>query len=368
MKTYAPTIKKPLLLKPNYKLLPYQYQQNFRASSVISDFGLYPSRKSMPSTTASFPCKTFKSDQMYQTEENEEETFVNQNDVLLNTNSNYDDIIFSLNRTKLSQSKDSFSNPNPSNSMQMKFEKFGTETAIVALPRMIVDQDKFNRIKAMKQKKELLEILETDNLSAADILLKISTYTTPYSKLLKLAYEELQYAPTTSHSTQIDELERNSAVTSAKKEIEVQQLTDKSIKLKNEFSELKKNLKKSQNQLQTLNDDIVALNKLAEIHSIEINNEVLKSARSEISESDDEVNENIDETENEFIKNDKNQKIPLDDDLYKKLWNENTNLLDEIDQLQKKLLKTQEKQAIAFHECAQKIIKNRKQGFFQNKT
>lgn len=365
MKTFSPTIKKPLALKPNYKLLPYQYHQNFRASSVITNSGFLPSKKFASSTSASFSSKTIKIDQSDQNEEKDESEFYNsyQNDVLLNTNSNYDTIIFDSNRGKSSIFDDSFPKKSNLNSMQMKFEKFGTVTAIVSLPRMIVDQDQANRLKANEQKKKLLEILETDNLNAADILLKISEYTTPYSKLLKLAYEELQYTAVTGHSAEIDELERNSAVDSAKKEIEIQQLTDKLIKLKNECTDLKKSLKKSQNRLETLNNDIVTLNKLAEIHSIEFNNVVVKSARSE----NIEVNEEIDENEEELIKKEKDHPIHLDDELYKNLWKENTDLLDKIDELQKQLVKTQEKQAVAFHECAQKIIKARRQGNLYNK-
>ncbi|KAK8863674.1 hypothetical protein M9Y10_011363 [Tritrichomonas musculus] len=363
MKKCAATIKKPLMFMRNTSILPRQYHQNFRSSSVFSNPGYFSNKMAISSTTSSFPCKTFQMNQNEKNEEKSEDDLMNsnQNDILLNTNPNYDDIIFGSNRIKPTELfENSLSaTVNTAKSMQMKYDKFGTVTAIVGLPRMIVDQDQALRARALQQRKELLEILETDNLPPSEILHKISTYATPYSKLLKLAFDELQYATVISHSTQVDDLERNAAVTSAKKEIEVQQLTDKAIKLKNECADLKKSLKKSQNRLQKLNSDIEILNKLTEIHGIDIGKEIPNSARSRKNET---IERN--ESEKEILQNEKDHAIPLDDALYKSLWSDHTKLLDEIEDLQKQLTKTQEKQAEAYHETALRLRNTRRPSIF----
>ena len=85
MNKYPGTIKIPLILKRNSNILPRQYHQNFRSSSVLKNSGHLPSKMPMTTTSSSFPSKTYQIDQNDRNEAKSEDELVtaNQNDLLL---------------------------------------------------------------------------------------------------------------------------------------------------------------------------------------------------------------------------------------------------------------------------------------------
>ncbi|OHT14587.1 hypothetical protein TRFO_14992 [Tritrichomonas foetus] len=217
-------------------------------------------------------------------------------------------------------------------------------TVIVSLPKsQHTTIDSVIKVKANEQKEKLLKELELENINATEILLRVSQCFTPYANLLKLAYEELQYATAPTHSAQFEELERTAALTSARQEVDVQQAEDRVARLKTEGNELKKNLRRHQNRLNSINKDIDRLNQLTQLHGIENSDEV--QSKQHVIDDDDGISAA--------------EKIPLDDNLYKELWAEHSSLNNQIEELEKVLKETQERQADAFHETAMRIIQRK---------
>lgn len=349
MKTIIPSIRKPDLWKGRTGVLPQQFQKNFRSSSVLNKTAYSTAKfhQSALSVNQQIPSKFNKEEN-----DNLSSTSTFKSETLNNNLDNYDDLLFNSTRTTYSIKQpevlDSARSYQP---LKMRSKKIGTATLFQIEKPKDLSVDNISKMKALEQKNELLELLEFNNLSPMDILLKLSTYVTPYAKLFKLAYDELQYATSGGHSAQLDELERNSAVASAKQEIEVQQLMDKAVRLKAEGSDLKNVLKRHQNKLKKINNDIDFLYKIASAHGIEISDKTLTNNNPKHNTPVNINNDSILTTE---------KVIPLDDDLYKRLWHEHTNLLDEMEQLGIQLKKTQEKQIKVLHDNAVKYISEKR--------
>ena len=241
-----------------------------------------------------------------------------------------------------------------------KVDKFGT-ALMITLPRQpLLTTEMAVKGKAQSQKVEILRSLEDENISPLEILLRVSQCSTPYANLLKLAYDELQYATAPTHSAQFEELERTSVLTSAKRDVEVQQQQDRMLRLKAEGNNLRKTLQKHQKTLQKLNEDIDRLNNLVSQHSVESadmmaypqqlqQRDEVRSARTQT------VNSTINMQDEIAL----NEAIPLDEVLYKQLWGEQMLLNQQIDDLEKQLRKIQQKQLVTYHERAEYILNSK---------
>lgn len=211
-----------------------------------------------------------------------------------------------------------------------------TQSSIVSISTLQSTHKRDQLIKAQQQKKELLAELEASNLGPIQILSKLANCSTPYASLISLAAEEFEFTTGPARSQQVDDLERESTVDSAKKEVEIQQLTQKLSRKRSDATEKKRMLAKHQKALEQLNKDIDRLNQLVAFNGIHDKEEEQKP---------EPVVRKTDDLQDMGP-------IPLDDDKYKGLWREHTKLLDELEVLKAKLVETQERQMDAFKERA----------------
>lgn len=226
----------------------------------------------------------------------------------------------------------------------MNTRKIGTATDIFFNNTQMSIKD-ISHAHAVQQMKEILKKLEFSNPTPLELLRTLSNCSTPYSSLLKLASEELEYATKPARSQKLDELERESAVNSAKKEVEIQQAHDRLTRTKNEGNDLEVMMNRFQKRLDGVNTDINRLNDLLTLHGVSI-----------------EKDPNAGKPKEVLIENELMQETPppvLDEELYKQLWAEHIELLNEIDDLQVKLKEIQEQQTVAFREVARKRIEEK---------
>jgi predicted RNase H-like nuclease (RuvC/YqgF family) len=196
-------------------------------------------------------------------------------------------------------------------------------------------------MKSYKQKRELLKQLEVRNMGPIELLEKLSEVCTPYAHLIKLAAEEFGFSTGPSRSQKVEDLERESAVNSAKKEVEIQQTIQKLAKIKGEGQELKSKLTRYQKRLSALNKDIERLTHLSNVNGL-TSREPGPVVQRNV-ELDDEGLEPV-------------KAIPLDEAKYKLLWTEHTQLLKQLGELKEELLQRQVQQMVVFRDRARDLV------------
>ena len=222
-------------------------------------------------------------------------------------------------------------------------ETYGTTGNLVTLSKGKSSIKQIFKTRALSQKKDIFKELEDGNMDPIPLLEKLSHCSTEYAKLIGLAAEELGYYHTPVRSKDLEDLERESAVNSAKNEVEIQQQKEKLIKLKADNSDLKEKVRKKQRYLEQVNSDIERLQRLYEVH-VPTDETEKKDSKSE-QEAED------------FQKAlSANQAPKLNDELYRKLWVEHTELLEQIESYKTKLKETQENQLVAMKEYVQKKL------------
>jgi hypothetical protein len=196
-------------------------------------------------------------------------------------------------------------------------------------------------MKSFQERRELLKELEIRNMNPVILLGRLAESCTPYAHLIKMAAEEFRFSTGPARSQKVDDLERESAVDSAKKEVEIQQLAQKLARIRTEGAEIRNNLARRQKKLDNLNKDIERLNHLAHLSGVTAQDLAPPPTRN--MEFDDEGLEPP-------------KGIPLDDAKYKLLWTEHTQLVRELGDLKEELLRQQVQQMIVFRERARNLI------------
>lgn len=204
------------------------------------------------------------------------------------------------------------------------------------------------KMKAHKQKAEMLTFLTHTNLSPQDVLIRLSTYATPYADLIQIAAEELGYAVQNIRSQGIDDITRKSVVESAKKEVELQNLTEKMVRMKSEMEDLKQNIQKRQLFLDKLNSDIARMQLLLQSHNIDANAVVQEEnkKRKKMMEENELLAEKLVES----------KPLPFNEKVYQELWSEHNDLEESLGELNTKFKEIQERQRGAIRERAKNII------------
>lgn len=208
-------------------------------------------------------------------------------------------------------------------------------SAFVTIRHMQTSHKKEQNMKAHQQRKEIFDDLALSNISAMDLLRRLSECTTPFSRLLKRVIEELEFTSGVSRSQKVDDLERDAAVESAKKEVEVQQVAQRLSRIKQDGVETRKILARHQRRLENMNKDIKRLEHLSGLSVCDEEEQKQKVFTQ-------------DGVRTEAV-------IPLDDDKYKALWLDHTELLDQITEQKRVLETTQERQRIAMRDRVREI-------------
>lgn len=190
---------------------------------------------------------------------------------------------------------------------------------------------------ALNEKKELLEFLSHTNLDANDLLRRLSTYHTPYSKLLLMAAEELDYAQAPI-SSRVETAERDWAIQNARFQSESDIITEKLFKIRESSNSLKKKLDKSKDILNNLNEDINKLQAFVD-NIVEENN---------TKDRKDDPKEVVGQP---FFK-----EHILDQAVYNQLWSEQQALNEEIESLGVKLTQIRETQMIELRNLAKRRL------------
>lgn len=196
---------------------------------------------------------------------------------------------------------------------------------------------------ALKEKRDLLDQLAEENMEPLDLLKKVAQCHTQYGNLIEQAIEEFNYSHYHARSPQLEELERESTLKSAKVEVEIQQLQEKLIRTKSERESMKNRVKKTNSKLAKINGEIIQLQHLADSCS----------SNQEISDQESDSKEN--ELRMESIIS--NKEPQLNEEVYHKLWEENTELQTRISDLKLKLHEVQALQIVAMKEYVQKKVK-----------
>lgn len=217
--------------------------------------------------------------------------------------------------------------------------KLGSTSAICSVSNIQINPKLVAKHQAQKQRKEILDWLSTDNPPAVDLLSKVSKCATPYSKLLTESVEELSFIHAPTRSQKIDDLERESALNSAKMEVEIQQQQEKLTKVKNEKQQLLDKIKKANARLDKVNKDVSLLQSLFVYQGIDNSSE---SNKQQVILSEETLEK---------------PKPVLDQELYRDLWKTRQELLDQIEELQKNLTKTQQMQVEEMQAVCRRRVK-----------
>lgn len=214
---------------------------------------------------------------------------------------------------------------------------------LLELPNACPYSKNFDRSKALEQKKEIFKELEKGNIEPIALLKKLSNCRTKYAKLLKLAAEELTHMHNFGRSQEIEKLEHESKLNSAKQEVEFQQLQERLVRLKVENVQLKDNVKKKTATLNQLNKDLELLQNFID--------ERLPSENKKISRINSNSNSSV--HQKSIISN---QAVQLDNEKYKELWAQHMDLKAQIEKLKIQLHEIQAQQIIAIKQNVSKKI------------
>jgi hypothetical protein len=136
--------------------------------------------------------------------------------------------------------------------------------SIVTLPRVISDHREAFRRRALRQRRELLELLARENPPARDLLVLLSTYNTIYARLLRAAADELEFVSPPGRSPQLDKLEADAAIECATRDVECQQAAERLSAVRRANATTRESLERAQRRLAALNRDCADLHRVIE--------------------------------------------------------------------------------------------------------
>ena len=189
--------------------------------------------------------------------------------------------------------------------------------SLVSLSKTTTSPEDMILKKALKQKKEILEWLSDENPSNVDLLTRLSQCSTPYARLFKRVAEEMEVMIKAMRSGKLDDLDRESSLTSAKLEVEIQQQRERVSKIKADTEEIQSKLKRGKQILNRLNGDIDRLQTWA---TYNLNTEEGRKTRREEFVDNGEWEEPAEQTET----------VKLDTVEYQGLWTEQQQLTNSL--------------------------------------
>jgi hypothetical protein len=214
-------------------------------------------------------------------------------------------------------------------------------SSILAVPQVISDPRVAYRKKALRQRRELFSRLSVENLNPRDLFAHLATCNTPYSKLFRIASDELEFMLPPSASQTLDALAAESAIESTKREIDCQHVSDKLKQIQEENAELARKIQSEQQRLDSINSDITNSQHLLMIHGL----------------NGDENMRKTEIIENQAIGM---KTMPqVDQQLMTELWKEQGEILELITELEGRLRIVQNEQMIVLHERAVKSVLRR---------
>jgi hypothetical protein len=186
--------------------------------------------------------------------------------------------------------------------------------------------------RANREKSELLSDLSIAAMDAVDLLDRLSNCLTPYASLFKQAVDEFSFGAPPSRAQKVDDLERESAVQCAKKEVEIQQLLQRIERMKADGVDIRGRLVKQQQRLDSLNNHMEKLSHLLEITGYTPEENPAPAA---------------DEAPSDRLQ--MPASLPLDEAKYKELWRRNVELQENVSAMQEQLKEVQARQVVAYH-------------------
>lgn len=191
-------------------------------------------------------------------------------------------------------------------------------------------------LKEAQEKEEIHQWLENENATAIEVLERLSKSCSSYANLCKFAAEELSMAYTSAKSQSLIDLESKSKLDFANAEVEYQKLLTTSNKARNENKQLKKQIEKKRQNLDTLNTEVTHLNEIMKDHPY-----IEQKSGSHL-------------VKMEEIKQ---KTTHFSEDEYKALWEEQIRLEKEIEENERKLQELQNTQLQCIHTKAVELVK-----------
>jgi hypothetical protein len=186
-------------------------------------------------------------------------------------------------------------------------------------------------MRANREKSELLNDLSLTTMEPVEVLERLSNCLTPSSSLFKQAVDEFSFRSAPSRAQKVDDLERESVVQCAKKEVELQQLLQKLERMKSDGVDINGRLARQQEKLNGLNRNMDKLTHLLEVSGYH------EEAHPTVV---------VDPTLNDEIP--VVASLPLDDAKYKELWKRNVELQETVLAMKEQLKEVQARQMVAF--------------------
>jgi hypothetical protein len=216
-----------------------------------------------------------------------------------------------------------------------------SQSAFFYLTRAESSQRRSSRQVAQQQKRDVYRALSEQNLDPAGVLTHLANSVSPYARLFALAADELGCTAPPIRCHQVEDLERASAVESAKLEVQVQQLTQRLKRASTDATRARGLVRAHEEQLQQVNRDVERMSNLIAANGIDANQKPQPVAVA--------VDKGIDFR----------PAVPLDEAKYRALWAENVKLQQKLDDLKSQLGDVQARQMIAMRERARDLIAGR---------
>jgi hypothetical protein len=208
----------------------------------------------------------------------------------------------------------------------MQFVSRQSPSRLFTIPKTSVPR---HRGRLQGERSEILKWLTEVNPRPLDLLRRLSQTSTPYVRLLTLVCDEMEHCLGPVRSEKLDELERDSSLTCARLEVEAQRQHERVVRLRVEKQGLQDELRRRQRDLEQLGSTIDALQELAHTHGI------------------DKEKQEPRRTDNWGAYKDlSKQSAALDDTMYRELWKQQQELLDEITVLERELAARQAAQLV----------------------
>jgi hypothetical protein len=223
----------------------------------------------------------------------------------------------------------------------LKMTRAPTASAVFVVGRLDAWQKKDLFHVARAQQEEVYRLLSESNLGPLDLLTRLSGCATPFAQLLTQAADELSFTTNRTRSHHVEDLERNAAVDSAKKEVEIQQLAQRLERARAEGAATGAVLAKHTRTLEKLNHDFQRISDLMHANGID--------ADKDPPPRDVELDDGIDIP----------HAIPLDEAQYRVLWAANLKLQEDVENLRLQLAEVQGRQEIAMRERARELLQAR---------
>ena len=226
--------------------------------------------------------------------------------------------------------------------------------SIVSVPAMITNHRDAIKKKALRQRQEILAWLAAENPSPVELLAKLATCSSEYSKLFKMSVEELEHEVRLKRVDHSAELEKEAAISTVKVEVQCQQLQDKLGRLRDNSERLREKLNAQKEILEQQNKEIDGLRALAEMHGVDDSN-----IRQRRTIRPCHTAEQVKEQKEEDMGIPEVKRFRYDQEQYHRLWDEGVALEKTLDQLTRELREKQAVQLEAVSEWAKRNMRPR---------